>query len=151
MDRIQNYSFNVRYKKRETIPHVDALSRQYPQDEEVGLIEGTITEEEIKSIHEHLAHRGTKVVAEKIKEQGREVSVGKVKEAIKGCKVCKMYNPMRTRSYRHNVSYDIGGKVGFDILESKKVNTSPQRLITSRERGMQRGYQTKRQRQLSNI
>ncbi|KAI5173407.1 hypothetical protein PAEPH01_1950, partial [Pancytospora epiphaga] len=65
-----------------------------------------------------LIHRGAKVVLKKMKERGIEgVTESKVKEAIKGCEICKMYSPVRRKTYQKVEANQPGERVGFNIME----------------------------------
>lgn len=123
MERIQKYSFKVEYRKGESIPHVDALSRQHVHEETVNRIERIISEPEklkVIEIHERLIHRGAKAVKEKLREEGEEIKEWKVREILKPCMICKMYNPIKTRRYRIIEAFEPGEKVGLDLIEIRK-------------------------------
>ena len=96
MERIQTYSFIVEYKKGEEMAHVDALSRRHAVEV------NTVIEEEksIQRIHESLIHKGILAVRERLMAEGLDVPLGRVKEVLARCKICKLYNPIRSRTAR---------------------------------------------------
>lgn len=119
MERIQNFSFEVEYRKGASIPHVDALSR-HREDEEVNLIQEDKTMEILK-MHEIMIHRGAKAIYEKFREQGNQKHTElEIREAIKDCRMCKAYNPIRSRKFRKIEAFIPREKVGIDIMEPRR-------------------------------
>ncbi|KAI4291184.1 hypothetical protein PAPHI01_0458 [Pancytospora philotis] len=114
---LQCHSFTVEYRKGETLPHVDALSRNF---EETNAIEDSPDERRriILAKHEELVFRGAKAVNYALeKEYSWKGMFGEIKETLKGCVVCKKYNVATRRPYRkvdafERVAFDIMGPIG---------------------------------------
>jgi hypothetical protein len=115
-ERLQNFAFKVEYRKGESIPHVDALSRV---DREVNEIKvDHEARENIKQAHEELIHRGAKATKYKLSQQGKEYSERQIREILKECLVCKAFNPRKIKGYKFVNSFDRGEKLGLDLMES---------------------------------
>ena len=69
-----------------------------------------------------MIHRGAKTVHKQlIKQEYKDISESEVTRVLKGCKKCKMYNPIKTKPSRIVEAYTPGEKVGFDIIELERV------------------------------
>ncbi|KAI4293480.1 hypothetical protein PAPHI01_2754, partial [Pancytospora philotis] len=115
-ERLQCYDFTVEYRKGETLPHVDALSRNFAQVNAIG----DLTEERkqlIMAKHEELVHRGAKAVTYALeKEHSWKGITTDVKEVLKSCTVCKKYNVATRKAYRRVDAYEQGERVAFDMM-----------------------------------
>ena len=106
------------------LPHVDTLSRA--QKNTCNHIEEADDNSEsiqrkVLDTHARIIHRGAKATKEKFEEvYKKKISEHMVGNLIKNCKICKMYNPLKTRGLRKVTSFEVGEKVAIDIVEPKK-------------------------------
>lgn len=123
MERIQNFNFEVVYKKGEQIPHVDALSRHH--EENIGNQITTEKRKRILQMHDQLIYRGAKAILEKFKEQGEiRFSEMKIKEAVKDCAMFKAYNPIRIQKYRQAEMLNPGERVAIEPKRRFYITTA---------------------------
>lgn len=121
MDRIQIFDFVVEYQKGESIPHVDALSRQFGNDIVNEIRSERNKEELIWKIHEELIHRGAKTVYEELRKRGIEdISLEETISTIRNCRKCKLYNPIKSKPHRIIEAFRPGERVAVDTLELGK-------------------------------
>ncbi|KAI4293412.1 hypothetical protein PAPHI01_2686 [Pancytospora philotis] len=133
IDRLNNFSFKVEYRKGESIPHVDALSRQYGEtngevkgETTVEINEVVLPHEEpdemtkrsiIQAKHEELVHRGAKIVATELAQQYQWKGMSRlVKDVVSTCRKCKMYGTMIKGPHKAVLAFEMGEKVAFDIM-----------------------------------
>ena len=118
--RLQNYTFEVRYRKGEDQGNADALSRCCVLEKEQK-IEKNYTDSEVVEIiqktHKDLIHRGSKCTLQRIYElYGNITCLEKVKNVLSNCLKCKEFRPRNYSGVKFNEAFEVGEKVAIDFL-----------------------------------
>ena len=118
--RLQNYTFEVRYRKGEEQGNADALSRCCVLEKEQK-IEKNYTDSEVVEIiqktHKDLIHRGSKCTLQRIYElYGNITCLEKVKNVLSNCLKCKEFRPRNYSGVKFNEAFEVGEKVAIDFL-----------------------------------
>ena len=120
-EQIHRFNIKVEHRKDETIPHVDALSRQTHQGpgEERKEVNEIAADSEISKMiqkrHSDLIHRGAVAVKKSFEAEGVSLSEKVIRDVLQDRKVCKQYNPVRMKRYKQVEAYEMGERVAFDI------------------------------------
>lgn len=118
--RLQNYAFEVVYRKGEDQGNADTLSRcctinqeeikskRYQEDEITAIIE---------KIHKELIHRGSKCTFQKIQElYGNITNLQRVKNVLDNCVKCKEFRPRNYPGIKFHNAFEIGEKIAIDFI-----------------------------------
>jgi hypothetical protein len=95
IERIQDYDFDITYKKGEELVSADALSRLYENEKIKEEDEGDENEKKkvIRSIHEQLLHRGLASVEYELTRYHKWPDARRlIKEVIESCEICSVNN-----------------------------------------------------------
>jgi hypothetical protein len=118
--RLENYSFEVRYRKGEDQGNADALSRCCALENEQRIAKNC-TESEIveiiKKTHKELIHRGSKCTLQKVHELYGDITcLEKVKGVLSNCLKCKEFRPRNYSGIKFHEAFEVGEKVAIDFL-----------------------------------
>lgn len=116
-DRLARFCYTVEYEKGENIPHVDALSRQYENVDNIEKEDEDLIRQIIRDKHEELIHRGERAVVKALSKEYNWKNMNKlVAEEVRKCETCKKYNTICKRPFRVVTAFERGEKIAFDIM-----------------------------------
>jgi hypothetical protein len=114
--RLQNYSFDVKYRKGEEQGNADALSRCCLLESARNFLDSEVVEI-IQRTHRELIHRGSKCTLQRIIEvYGNITSLEKVKNVLSNCLKCKEFRPRNYSGIKFHEAFEVGDKVAIDFL-----------------------------------
>ncbi|MGL5706922.1 MAG: reverse transcriptase domain-containing protein [Aeromonas sp.] len=112
--RLENFQFEIKYKKGEELKVSDALSRAPMQEVQGGEEINKEMIDEIMKVHEKFNHR--KTLNEELKQLNINISQTKLLNILSNCIVCKRKDTKRGKTCKYISVLKPGEKIGIDIL-----------------------------------
>ncbi|KAG0438674.1 Retrovirus-related Pol polyprotein from transposon [Dictyocoela muelleri] len=116
IDRINQFQFDVKYVSGNLLHSADVMSRSIKK-------ENTLDKDKfikkILKLHEQFSHR--KNITKKLEEHDIFVSKNELKRILIYCKICNEYDKKIKSKFSFIKTFNVGERVGCDILEIKKL------------------------------
>ncbi|KAI5152345.1 hypothetical protein ENBRE01_2758 [Enteropsectra breve] len=121
IERIQEYDFDITYKKGETVVSADALSRLYENEKEMDDEKTKI----VRETHERLLHRGYASIKYEIEKHYKWKGIKEMAEhVIKTCEICNKNNRKQSGGCIFVETKQPLEKTAIDIMKLSEYDTN---------------------------